>query len=54
MVRQILAPPARLHVWGAKLMGATMVCWILWRLRHDWRDVFGHHDSLEPPPLKSK
>ena len=34
------APPRRVHVWLAKIMGATMWCWILWRLKHDWRDVF--------------
>ena len=31
--------PRLVHVWGAKLMGATMWCWILWRFKHDWRDV---------------
>ncbi|CAI8055176.1 hypothetical protein GBAR_LOCUS30124 [Geodia barretti] len=44
--------PRLVHSWGGKLMGATMWCWILWRFKHDWRDVLGHHDSLEPPPLK--
>lgn len=31
--------PRLIHSWGAKLMGATMWCWILWRFKHDWRDV---------------
>ena len=31
--------PRPVHVWGAKLIGATMWCWILWRFKHDWRDV---------------
>lgn len=40
MVRGIQAPPRPIHYWGAKVMGATMWCWIFWRLKHDWRDVF--------------
>lgn len=40
MMRQVLPPPRRVHVVLAKLSGATMWCWILWRLKHDWRDVF--------------
>ena len=39
-MRQVLPPPRRVHVVLAKLSGATMWCWILWRLKHDWRDVF--------------
>lgn len=31
--------PRLVHLWGGKLMGATMWCWILWRFKHDWRDV---------------
>lgn len=41
MVRPLMpAPPRPIFVWGAKIMGATMWCWIFWRLKHDWRDVF--------------
>jgi len=40
MMRQVLPPPRRVHVVLAKLCGATMWCWILWRFKHDWRDVF--------------
>lgn len=40
MMRQVLPPARRVHVVLAKLCGATMWCWILWRFKHDWRDVF--------------
>lgn len=33
------ARPKAIHYWGAKFMGATLWCWIFWRLKHDWRDV---------------
>lgn len=39
-MRQVLPPPSRGHVIAAKVMGATMWCWILWRFKHDWKDVF--------------
>lgn len=39
-MRQVLAPPSRGYLLAAKVMGATMWCWIFWRLRHDWADVF--------------
>ena len=39
MPRTILPAASRGHVLAAKAMGATMWCWILWRLRHDWKDL---------------
>ena len=36
-MRQLVANP---HLLAAKFMGATLWCWIFWRLRHDWADVF--------------
>lgn len=39
-IRQVLPPASRAHVITAKLMGATLWCWIFWRLKHDWGDVF--------------
>lgn len=39
-MRQILPPATRGYVLASRVMGATMWCWIFWRLRHDWRDVF--------------
>uniref|UniRef100_A0A1X7VEN7 Uncharacterized protein n=1 Tax=Amphimedon queenslandica TaxID=400682 RepID=A0A1X7VEN7_AMPQE len=50
-MRSSFHPPSRSHVLVAKGLGATMWCWIFWRFKHDWGDVFGHHDSIEPPPL---
>ena len=52
----MLAPPARSHVIAAKLVGATMWCWILWRFKHDWKEVFvrvwdKNTLTVIPPPL---
>ena len=38
-MRQVLRPAKRIHVIGAKIMGATLWCWIFWRLKHDWREL---------------
>jgi hypothetical protein len=41
MPRVVLSkPPSAAHYYSAKVMGATMWCWILWRFKHDWKDVF--------------
>ena len=39
-MRKVLPAPPRRLVIASKLMGATMWCWILWRFKHDWKDVF--------------
>lgn len=31
--------PKRIHVILSKLMGGTMVFWVLWRLKHDWQEI---------------
>ena len=38
-MRPILPAAGRGHLLAAKAMGATMWCWILWRLKHDWKDL---------------
>ena len=34
-----LPKPKRIHVILSKMLGGTMVFWILWRLKHDWHDL---------------
>ena len=31
--------PKRIHVILSKVMGGTMVFWVLWRLKHDWHEL---------------
>jgi len=38
-MRVVFATPARWQVNVAKLMGATMWCWIFWRFKQDWREL---------------
>ena len=38
-MRTILPAASRGHLLAAKALGATMWCWILWRLKHDWKDL---------------
>ena len=33
----------------AKCLGAYLVTWMLWRFKHDWRDLLGH--PYLPPDL---
>ena len=35
----LIPPPPRWQVNLAKAIGATMWCWIFWRLKQDWRDL---------------
>ncbi|KAK2563675.1 hypothetical protein P5673_012653, partial [Acropora cervicornis] len=39
--------PKRIHVILSKLMGGTMVFWVLWRLKHDWQEIVGHKYVFE-------
>ena len=35
----LIPPPPRWQVNLAKAIGASMWCWIFWRLKQDWRDL---------------
>lgn len=39
MSRTVLPHPSKVHVFLSKLMGGTMVFWMLWRAKHDWADI---------------
>lgn len=39
--------PKRIHVILSKVMGGTMVFWVLWRLKHDWHELVGHKYVFE-------
>ena len=34
-----LPKPKRIHFILSKVMGGTMVFWVLWRLKHDWHEL---------------
>ena len=39
MSRVVLPHPNKVHVFLSKLLGGTMVFWMLWRAKHDWADI---------------
>lgn len=48
-MRKLVFPTAsRGHVLAAKLMGATMWCWIFWRFKHDSAEVFVSLRIMDP------
>jgi len=42
-MRVVFPTPPRWQINVAKLMGATMWCWIFWRLKQDWRELLVRH-----------
>ncbi|CAH3173901.1 unnamed protein product [Porites lobata] len=42
-----LPKPKRIHFILSKVMGGTMVFWVLWRLKHDWHELVGHKYVFE-------
>ena len=48
MMNRVKIPvPARKHVILAKLGGGAMWFWVLWRLKHDWRTLYGHYNPAD-------
>lgn len=47
MSRVVLPHPNKVHVFLSKLLGGTMVFWMLWRAKHDWADIVGHKVMFE-------
>merc|ERR1712059_53748 len=47
MNRVKIPVPARKHVILAKLGGGAMWFWVLWRLKHDWRTLYGHYNPAD-------
>ena len=39
-IHHVIPRPARRFVIGSKIMGATLWCWVFWRLKHDPEEVF--------------
>ncbi|EDO41692.1 predicted protein, partial [Nematostella vectensis] len=42
-----VSQPKKIYTFWSKFLGGSMWFWILWRLKHDWPDVVGHHHVLK-------
>ena len=48
---QMFHAPKRAHVLWSKGLGGFLWFWVLWRLKHDYYDIIGHHHALGPVEL---